>query len=290
MKEFFNILFTLIKFRITSFVMVTTAFGYILYAGKFEWDMVYPLIGIFLLASASAVINQIQEEKFDRLMVRTKNRPIPANKIGRSTSLIFASMLFISGLILLITSSGLLASLFGLIALIWYNFVYTPLKRKNSFAVVPGSLIGAIPPLVGWISAGGDFFDKQIFAVSFFFFVWQIPHFWLLSLFYDDDYKKAGFASLSTLFQKEQIIRLTFIWIISLAVMSLILPLFNLVDSFVIKILLVLTSIWLGWNAVRLFSISELSKSKFMFAFKDINIFALVIVLLVSIDKVLLIK
>jgi protoheme IX farnesyltransferase len=98
------------------------------------------------------------------------------------------------------------------LAMAWYNGVYTPLKRVTIFAVVPGAVIGAIPPVIGWVAAGGRLSDGAIWFVAAFFFLWQVPHFWLLTLMHGTQYAKAGLRTLADRFTNGEIARLTFAW------------------------------------------------------------------------------
>jgi len=116
----------------------------------------------------------------------------------------------------------------GLAAAVVYNGIYTPLKRVSPFVVLPGSLIGALPPVVGWTAAGGYLIDPSIHLVAFFFFIWQIPHFWLLLLFYARDYQDGGLPSLFDRFDRRQIVKLTFLWIAAVCVAALLLPMVDL--------------------------------------------------------------
>jgi len=282
-----QILFELTKFRITSFATITTFLGYVLYAQSVNVDIVVPLIGTLLLACGSAAFNHYQERNFDSLMTRTKHRPIPSGKISAKQTLFLGFCFSLIGSLILFLGNGIVPLLLGLIALVWYNLIYTPLKRINPFAVVPGSLIGAIPPLIGWTAAGGDVFDLQILIVAFFFFIWQIPHFWLLMLFFDEDYKQAGFPTLSKHFSNEQISRITFIWMLSISVACVGLPLFQIVNSPLINFGLIITGIWLTWHAARILLRSE-ERFSLMNAFKSINVFALIIIVLLSIDNLFL--
>lgn len=158
------------------------------------------------------------------------------------------------------------------------------LKRKSAFAIIPGSVVGAIPPAVGWISAGGSISDPQLFIISFFFFIWQIPHFWLLLLLFDKDYQQAGFPTLTQIFDRDQLIRITFIWIIATGVTAILIPLFGLVKQDIINIALFISGVGLTWSAFKILSTSD-NNFIFRFAFKSINLFVLAVVILVSIDK-----
>lgn len=276
----------LTKVRITSFVTLTTAFGYIAAAGKIDFQIIPVLFGVLLLAFGSAVLNHHQEKEFDAMMDRTKNRPIPSGRITSKNALLISVLLVISGSVVLLIGSNLLALGFGLLNLIWYNFVYTLLKRKTAFAIVPGSLVGAIPPVIGWVAAGGKLVDPQILAIAFFFFVWQIPHFWLLLLVMDKDYRKAGFPTLTQIFSREQLSRITFVWITSTAVTGFIITLFGLVTDIWISFALFLSCIWLTWKAFKLLTDTE-DLTVFRLTFGYINYFALFVVFMVSINKLI---
>jgi len=286
LKEKINILVELTKLKITSFVTVTTAFGYICFTEEINSGLVLPLLGILLIACGSAVINHYQERKTDSLMDRTKNRPIPSGRISPGNALAIAIILIISGSGILFIGSGLLALSLAILNLIWYNGIYTPLKKINPLAIVPGSLVGAIPPAVGWVAGGGSIFDSGILIISFFFFIWQIPHFWLLLLVLSKDYEQAGFPTLTKIFSHEQLKRVTFIWILATVVTSLIIPLFGFIKIPTINFLLLDAGIWLSWNAFKLLKTTNMLS--FRFAFREINVFALLVIILLSIDKLII--
>jgi len=287
MKEKIKIFFELTKVKITSFVTVTTAFGYIAASGKVDASMIPVLLGVLLLAFGSAALNHYQEKDFDSKMDRTKGRPIPSGKISAEKTLIISLLLVLLGSLILILSSDVVVLLLGLLNLFWYNFVYTLLKRKSPFAIVPGSLVGAIPPVIGWAAAGGSLIDPQIIIISFFFFIWQIPHFWLLLLVMDQDYRQAGFPTLTQIFNHSQLSRITFIWIIATAVTGLMIPLFGIVSEFWIDLGLFASGLLLTWKAFSLLVESK-DFSVFRLNFRYINYFALSVVLLVSVDKLIL--
>ena len=286
MNKNLKIFSELTKIKITSFVALTTAFGFIAASGKINFDIVPVLLGVLLLAFGSAALNHYQERNFDAMMDRTKNRPIPSGRISSVNALLVSVLLIIFGSIVLLIGSNYLALIFGLLDLIWYNFVYTLLKRKTAFAIVPGSLVGAIPPVIGWVAAGGELFDPQILAIAFFFFVWQIPHFWLLLLVMDKDYRKAGFPTLTQIFSRDQLSRITFVWITSTAVTGFMISLFGLVTDIWISFALFLSCIWLTWKAFKLLTDTE-DLTVFRLTFGYINYFALFVVFMVSINKLI---
>lgn len=286
LKNNIKILLEITKLRITIFVTITTVFGYIAATNSINIGMILPTIGILLLACGSAALNHYQERNSDAMMDRTKNRPIPSGKTAASSVLKISLALVVTGSILLFIGSGILALSFGLLNLIWYNGVYTPLKRISPLAIIPGSLVGAIPPIVGWLAAGGYLFDPQIILISFFFFIWQIPHFWLLLLVLDKDYQKAGFPTLTQIFNRQQLGRITFVWIMAAGVTGLLLPLFHISQNLFVNYSLLLAAIWLTFKSINLLRQTQ-AVSDFRFAFRSINYFALFVVLVVSIDKLI---
>ncbi len=229
--ELLKIISELGKVRISIPVAFTTFTGYILSHGKFDRGFILPFIGIFLLACGASAFNQVQEADTDKIMKRTAGRPLPSGRISRSGAIIIALIYFISGCLVLYFGPGLLTLLVGISTFVWYNLIYTPLKKVTAFAAVPGSMVGALPPLAGWVAGGGSLTDPRALALGFFFFMGQIPHFWLLLLKLGKQYESAKLPSLTQLLSDEQIKRLTFVWITATAVSALALPLFRLQEK-----------------------------------------------------------
>jgi protoheme IX farnesyltransferase len=280
----FSTLLELSKVKITFAVALTTITGYLLAHGEFSAGLILPTLGIFLLACGSSAINHFQERDKDALMERTKNRPIPSGRISPFGALLFALALVSAGSYLLYIGSGFLGMQLGLLALIWYNIIYTPLKKRTAFAVVPGAVIGSIPPLVGWVAAGGELADPRAMFMAFFFFIWQVPHFWLLMLKYGEEYKQAGFPSITSIYSARQIKNITFIWIVATAVSALMLPAFNVVESWVVVIGLFLSSLWLVGQFFSLLKNNESAFSPIRY-FMKINYFVLAVIIFLSLDR-----
>ncbi|HNQ83656.1 MAG TPA: heme o synthase [Bacteroidales bacterium] len=272
------------KVKITFAVALTTITGYLLGGGSFDSGLILPTLGIFLLACGSSAINHYQERERDALMERTRHRPIPSGRISPGAALAFAFLMSMAGSGLLYIGSGILAMQLGILALIWYNVIYTPLKKKSAFAVVPGAVIGAIPPLVGWVAAGGSLTDPRAMFMAFFFFIWQVPHFWLLMLKYGEEYTKAGYPSITSVYSSRQIKHITFIWILATAVSTLMLPAFNVVESWVVMGGLLISSMWLVGQFTRLLSLKEMPFSPIRY-FMKINYFVLAVIIFLSIDR-----
>lgn len=286
MKNWFSTFFELCKFKITSFSTITTVVGYILFKHHIDWPILIPTSGVLFLAFGSAILNQYQERHLDAKMTRTSMRPIPSGRIPAITALLISNLFIVIGAMVLLFGAKLLAFGLGLLAVFWYNGVYTYLKRKTAFTVVPGALIGSIPPAIGWVAGGGNIFDSKILIFSFFFFIWQVPHFWLLLLIYGQDYEQAGLPSLSTIFSKEQLQRITFIWIFATAISCLIIPLCGLVQFEVCNLMLIGSAIWIIWTASKLLGFLG-KKRSFDYVFRGINIYALIVIVLLTVDKLI---
>lgn len=284
LKNKIRVIVELSKFRITLFVSLTTLFGFICAEGKLSSALIAPVLGVFFLSSGSAAVNHYQERNTDALMDRTKNRPIPSGRITPNNALVVSILFTVIGLAVLYFTIGTTASLLGLLNLFWYNGVYTPLKKVFALAIIPGSLVGAIPPAIGWVAGGGNLFDWQLIILAFFFFIWQIPHFWLLLLVFSKDYEQAGFPTLTKIFNRGQLSRITFIWITATAVTSFLIPVFIAVNNSYIEIILLLPGFWLIGKSVKLLKDTK-EKLLFRIAFMNINYFAVIVVLILSFDK-----
>ena len=284
MIRWFHILLELTKFKISLFAALSTFTGFILAHQELSGEIILPVMGVFFLACGSCALNQYQEREDDRRMERTKARPIPSGALKPSTAFLISIGLIFSGSFILLYGASLIAWGLGLFAIIWYNGVYTYLKRKSAFAVIPGALIGAVPPTLGWVSGGGHLLDPRILAVCFFFFIWQVPHFWLLLLDFGEDYENAGFPSLTRVFTPAQLGRITFIWIFATAVTCVIIPLFGIVESPVIRNALLVLAFWVVWRGFRLLKVRGL-EFPFHFTFHSINSYALLVMVLFILDN-----
>ncbi len=274
------------KVKITFAVALTTITGYVLANGRFDTGLLIPTLGIFILACGSSALNHYQERWADGKMERTKNRPIPSGRISPNHALTFSFVLTIVGSYLIYIGSGFLGLQLGLLAMLWYNAIYTPLKRKTAFAVIPGSVIGSLPPLVGWVAGGGSITDPSAMILAFFFFIWQVPHFWLLMLKYGEEYKKAGYPSITSVYAPQQLKNTTFVWTFATAIAALMIPFFGITSSILASIGMVLTCIWL----IAIFSRLLLNKDPIFnpfYYFMRINYFFLAIIIFLSIDHLM---
>jgi protoheme IX farnesyltransferase len=227
----FRTILVLGKIWIVLLSTSSTAAGFMLAAGFKPGALLLTLAGVFLLACGSAAINQVQDRTVDARMERTNRRPLPAGSITPGPALLLGAAGVLAGLALLCFTSSATAALLGLAAVLWYNGVYAWLKRRTPFAAVPGGVVGALPPLIGWTAGGGSPFDRTILSVAFCLFIWQVPHFWLLLLRHEKDFGKSGLPVLTKLFSQGQLSRVTFVWIVSTVVACCMLPLYVPVQS-----------------------------------------------------------
>lgn len=285
--EQFRLLSEVTKLRITALVSFTTGLGYILANGGFGINIIYPVFGIFFLACGSAALNHLQEKNLDLLMDRTKSRPLPSGKAGNIYYYSVILFFTVLGVLLLLLKTNIPTLSIGLITYFWYNAVYTPLKKKSALAVIPGSLVGALPPLAGWTAAGGDITDFRILYICFYFFLWQIPHFWLLLLVYSDDYKKGGFPVLTDIMNLKSLKIMTFLWIVLTFLISMGIPFVGIISHNSVKIIMLFAGLLLILSGVR-FIFSGITRKSVFSMFISINIFTLLIILLLSIDKIII--
>jgi protoheme IX farnesyltransferase len=285
-KESAAPLLSLVKIRTSLLVPLTTVTGYFLATKGISIQMLVPATAVFLLACGSCALNQYQEKEIDSLMERTKNRPLPSGRLSPSSALFVSLGLISVGSVILFHGTSMMVGILGLVAIFLYNGIYTYLKRITAFAAIPGALIGAIPPALGWVSGAGGLLDPRIWAVMLFFFMWQVSHFWLLMSDYGKDYEKARLPSLTRIFTAAQLRRILFVWIFATAVASLILPLFGLVTSGAVRVGFLVTGFWLVWKAFTLLK-SHHAEFSLRPAFNSINAYVLLIVFLLTLDHLL---
>jgi protoheme IX farnesyltransferase len=157
-----------------------------------------------------------------------------------------------SGLAGLGSTSTLPATALGIVVIGWYNGLYTLLKKRTALAFLPGAVVGMIPPAIGWTAAGGSLLDPRLAVISLLFFLWQIPHVWLLLLQYGAEYEQAGLPSLARWLSREQIARLAFTWITAIAAASLSLPLATRANALTTYAALIPAAAWLAFSGFKL--------------------------------------
>ena len=260
--------------------------GYFIYQPLINFSILLVSLGILLQAVSSSVLNQLQEIDLDQKMKRTHNRPLPTGKISISSAVLFFLLNLFAGTLLIYFFGNLTASLVGLFTIFWYNIIYTYSKRITAFAVVPGSLTGALPPFIGWTAAGGALLDKPIVLLGFLLFIGQVPHFWLLVLKYGEEYGSAGIPTLTRVLSRPQINRLSFTWVVTSAISALFLSWFGVIHSRIIMVLLLLSSFYLIYSFRGMITGPE-SKIPYRKNFILLNSFFLLILIFLIADRIL---
>lgn len=245
------------KARLSISVVISTIAGYLLGFSQeqpFQWSVLFLLVlGGYCMVGASNVFNQIIEIDLDAIMDRTKNRPLPSGRMTKKSAFILGIILTVLGLIILYSVNPKTA-MFGAISIFMYVSLYTPLKTVTPLSVFVGAFPGAIPFMLGWVAATGQFGIEAgtLFIIQFF---WQFPHFWAIGWFLFDDYKKAGFFMLPTGKKDKKTALQTILYTIWMIIASVI-PAFGFTGKlFLTKIstgIVVVLGLWMLFYAFKL--------------------------------------
>jgi protoheme IX farnesyltransferase len=275
--------FVVTKFVLSFAVSLSTLFAYMMAKGDVGLDMVFATLSVLLVAMGVSTLNQVQEYKTDAKMERTKNRPIAAGRMSPQTGIIIAAVLIFFSLVSIYSLLGMTGVNIFMFAFIWYNAMYTPLKKKSALAVVPGAILGVIPPAIGWLVAGHSLMELEFMALALYFFVWQVPHFWLLVMLFHGDYNDAGYPTAMRLFGQASLQRLTFVWLILTIQTGVFLVWAFQVYSVSIG-LCVLVGVWAFVSSLELLSEKfELKNARSVFW--KINAAFLLIIIVISVDN-----
>lgn len=241
-------------------VLFSSIAGYLLGFNEsqpFQWSVLLMLcVGGYCMVGASNAFNQVIEKDIDALMDRTKNRPVPSGRMSPNVALLVASLLTLLGLTLLYMINPKTA-MFGAVSIFLYTSVYTPLKTVTSLSVFVGAFPGAIPFMLGWVAATGNFGIEAgtLFLIQFF---WQFPHFWAIGWFLYEDYEKAGIFMLPTGKKDKgtalQIILYT-VWLIIASLLPCIGYTGKLFISPIAAGIVFLLGIWMLFYAIQLYKI-----------------------------------
>ncbi len=187
----------LAKPRLNVLVVASSLAGYVMAGGDMSnaIRVVFTVLGTALVAAGASAFNQVIERNPDRLMRRTRLRPVPDGRLQPAESLAFATILSVAGLIVLAAGVNALSAGVALVTLLSYVVIYTPLKRRSSFSTVVGAIPGALPPVIGW-AAARDGLSQGAWILFAIVFLWQLPHFLAIAWMYREDYARAGFPML----------------------------------------------------------------------------------------------
>ena len=187
----------LAKPRLNMLVVASSLAGYVIGGGELSnaARVILTVVGTALVAGGASAFNQVIERGPDALMRRTRLRPVPDGRLQPGESLLFAALSSAAGLAILAAGVNALSAAIALTTLVTYVLVYTPLKRRTSFATVIGAIPGALPPVIGWAAARGDL-SRGAWVLFGIVFLWQLPHFLAIAWIDREDYARAGFPML----------------------------------------------------------------------------------------------
>lgn len=255
------------KMRLSISVVFSSLAGYLLGADAVNVvTLILLAFGGYLMVGASNAFNQIIEKDLDALMHRTKNRPIPSGRMSVNTAFVIATVFTVLGIGVLYTINPKTA-MFGAISIFMYVSLYTPLKTKTPLSVFVGAFPGAIPFMLGWVAATGNFGIEAgtLFMIQFF---WQFPHFWAIGWFLYTDYKRGGFFMLPTGKQDKGTAIQVVLYTIWTVLVSLI-PAFGVTGKFYITpisaVIVGLIGVWFLYAAFKLYKLkTEVAAKKLM--------------------------
>lgn len=222
----------LFRLRLAFLNGIAALGGYLLFPAETEKALLLAtLLGVTLLAAGGSALNQVQERDLDRLMERTRDRPLPRGDLTPAAAMSIGGACILAGLLVVGAAGGFFPVLLGFAALVWYLGVYTPLKRRTTFALAVGALCGAFPPVIGWCIAGGSVLDYRVMMLAGLLYLWQIPHFWLFQHRHADDFRRAGFPLVANRrFEGIGATPLCRLWIVALAAAAMLLPAFGIIE------------------------------------------------------------
>ena len=273
------------KATISLFAALSAAAGFLLTGQPPGAAFPASIAGVFLIACGASALNHYQNRKSDSLMPRTAGRPIPAGKIEAVEALRFSLVMVSSGFAALLLTGVWIAPLLGVAAVLWYNGLYTRLKTHHAFAAIPGALVGAIPPAIGWTAGGGSISDIRLAAVCFFFFMWQVPHFFIHQQAFGGEYEAIRLPSLTAIFTAPQLDRLTLQWLLAAMASLQLLILYGLIRSPLIQISLLATSLGFAAGGIELIRRNNASHDPGLFM--STNYFMIAVLLLILADSIL---
>ena len=212
----------LIKAPISFMSAAAALFGHAVQSRELSLPALAAAASVFCLSAGASALNSYQDRLLDGLMERTRTRPLPAGRILPLEALLVSAIMTAAGSAgLVLASSSAVAPLAGLFAIVLYNALYTPLKRRTELALVPGVLCGMMPPLVGWLAAGGSPGEPLIWYIVIFFGAWQVPHFWLIVLSFGKDFRQSRVPTILDKISRDQLEKLILLWSILYGILLL---------------------------------------------------------------------
>jgi protoheme IX farnesyltransferase len=269
------------KPRIIELLLITTIPAMVVAErGWPGWGLVLlVLVGGSLSAGGANVLNQVYDRDIDRIMNRTSGRPLPTNRVSPGAATVFGLVLGLAGFIVLAVGSTVLAGVLSLVAFGFYVLVYTMLlKRSTTQNIVIGGAAGAVPALIGWAAVTGDLGVAPwiMFAIIFY---WTPPHFWALSIKYEDDYRRAGIPMLSVIAGDEVTFReISLYSVVTVGVSLMLIPVAHL--GWIYGVTSAVLGVWLVTAAIRLRS--DRARAMPFFGFSNLYLAGLFLAMMVD--------
>lgn len=226
-----QVLRKLSRAELSAMVACSALTGQLFATGRWSSLALLPFFAVALLAAGCSALNQWQEQDLDARMQRTRLRPLPSGRMTAKAALNVAIFELACGLLLLSLLPGKLPLLLGLLAIIWYNGVYTPLKRHTPFAALPGAICGVLPPMIGWSATGAPLLAAEILILAGTLFIWQIPHSWLLLCHYRQDLQRSGLPDLFQTIPTARLLKINNFWLAALGLCYFLFVLFGFFSS-----------------------------------------------------------
>jgi heme o synthase len=267
---------SLFRLRLAILNGVAATGGAVLFPFPAETGLLWMVFsGVALLAAGGSALNQVQERELDLLMIRTRLRPVAQGRMRPAMAALIGTAVVLAGILVVGAAGGIIPALVGAIGILWYLAVYTPLKRRTPYALAAGAVCGALPPVIGWCSAGGSIPDYRIMLLAGLLYLWQIPHFWLFQRRYDADYRAAGFPLLAAAARDTAFPGLFVLWIGALVTATMLLPAFGLISHG--------SAVWYTLFPLPLIAMTLLRSEKALFSY--LNTFPLLVTLVLLIQK-----
>lgn len=272
--------FDLIRIRISLMVGLSSFAGACLYTHHFNSKHFYGVMAAIFLSFGCSALNQLQERDSDAVMERTVKRPLPDGQMLPGE--VFNLSIIMIGLswCFIFLAGSLQAFFLNIITIIGYNFVYTPIKKKTPFALMAGSVIGALPPAIGYTCVGGNMTDISILMVTAVLYLWQTPHFAILAEKYADEYARAGFMTISGIYGQQKSRIFVNVWTMAYICALLYIPAAGFYKTSTVPMLHIAMTVFFGLSMLLSFRYHKMR-------FHYINLSAVMFFILILTDSVI---
>jgi heme o synthase len=266
-------------------ISFTTFVGFVMASREVCSNLYYATLGVLLMGMGASALNQVIERKTDALMERTKNRPVASGRVSVPAAVLIGTLLLLVGFVMLFAINAW-GALLGLFNALWYLFIYTPLKRISVWALLAGTITGAIPLVIGFIATNTEQALGKALFLSLFLVLWQVAHFLLLVNRYGKEYEKAGLASLSRNWNSSTIVRVTLIWIVASGISISLIPFFGVTNTMLMgNLLFTLSAVTVLFALLLLMVNSEMYNDRW--ALLLVNLTQVILMVIIVIDALL---